>query len=222
MVFLALNSPSLVIRTSLYLLVRGWRPSHGRFISCFRGDRRGSECPSCTSCFLSDVSSRDHMPKCHISGWMALNPITSNQRRQLMAMAHPLHASLVHSHPGRHGCQPWREQGLSLPWWNLALLHMCVLCSHVLTEGHAQSPRFPDSAWCLWFPHLGQRETGPCQSGWGLVPGGVRALGGTWSFPELDSEDIPPPLPRQGEAGPLWRSIGPWVSKLAEPRPEAP
>lgn len=38
--FLALDSVSLVIRLSLYLLIQGGCLSHGRFISCFQGDRR--------------------------------------------------------------------------------------------------------------------------------------------------------------------------------------
>ena len=37
---------------SPYLLVQGGYLSHGGFISCFRGDRGGSECPSCIGCFF--------------------------------------------------------------------------------------------------------------------------------------------------------------------------
>lgn len=53
----ALNSLSLVIGMSLHLLVLGGHPSRGRLISCFHGDRWGSEHPSLI---------QTNMPKWHV------------------------------------------------------------------------------------------------------------------------------------------------------------
>lgn len=49
---LAPNSPSMIKRMSSFLLVKRGYFSHGSFISCFQGKKRGSEYVSCTSCFL--------------------------------------------------------------------------------------------------------------------------------------------------------------------------
>ena len=57
-VFSALNSLSLVIQVPSIFLVQGGWLSYGRLISCFQGDKGGSECPFDTSCFSSNFNSK--------------------------------------------------------------------------------------------------------------------------------------------------------------------
>lgn len=115
--------------------------------------------------------------------------LSSNQRRQLMAMAHPPHANLACSYSGRHVFRPMEATG-TLP----ALVelgypsHVCYVLTH----------SWPRTV--FWIPtlslvpvdsHLGQVRTCPYQSGRDQMAREGRALYGTLSLSGLDSENTP-------------------------------
>lgn len=54
--FSALTFLFLVMRISSTLLLQAGSLPQERFISCFQGEKGGSECPSCIRCFLSNFS----------------------------------------------------------------------------------------------------------------------------------------------------------------------